>query len=919
MPEPTIDLTDIQGNVLLGYGFPFARYSFLEITEGGAARRTLLDLIPLITSSEWWTERTPEMVTNIAFTWKALVKLGLPAESLAGFPFEFQAGMRARADFLNDVCRNAPEKWDEVWQTGRVDIWLSIDAQSDASRTQRFDEIMALLKRHGGIKLLASQDAAALVIDGRPTSKEHFGYSDGIGNPDIRGTGIPQRPGRGKPLPGGRWAPLETGEFVLGYPDEAGEDPAAPEPHLLSRNGTYLVYRKLHQNVATFRAFLDRESRNFPGGKELLAAKLVGRWDDGTPLALSPNGKNPELARDENRNNDFSYDDDLEGRTVPLGAHIRRMNPREAFGIASQLAVRHRLARRGLPYGPWCPYGEAADDDGEHGVIFLIIGASIRRQFEFVWKEWANYGNDFLQGNDRDPITGNHTGTGQMVIQGDPASPTTAPGRVCANLPQFVEVRGGEYFFVPSLTALRLIAEGRVAEHLSSYVPASLPPRPDPRDVPRLPPLPAPEPLPPDDLQESFFRWFVRLPVRTLQTVLHPLIAAAKQWAQAHPRFVFWLLRTFKPVLIRNGTATVARYADVLEVLQSDHIFHVTYADKMRQVTRGGKFFLGMQPSPEYTRDVSNMRSVVRAEDIRQRLIPEIARTAEAIVAGARGSLDVVNELGLVVPTRVIGRYFGIPGTSERELAEQASLMFRFIFIPDNPPEVDQRALAAGAKAISYIDAVLAARKAHPPDIDDVLGRCLKLQAEGVPGMDDVSIRNNLIGLITGAIPTTSKCVAQALDQLLDRPEALAGARAAALHDDDELLGRYVVEALRFNPNNPGLIRVAAVDHVLGQGTFHATRVPRGMTVVALTQSAMFDSRVVDSPTDFRIDRPADSYVHFGAGMHECFGESINRVQIPGILQPLLSRRNLRRAEGDPGKLQMAGPFPSSLHVEFDA
>jgi hypothetical protein len=130
MAEPTLDLTDIQGNVLIGYGFPFARYCFLEITNGEAARRALSDLIPLITTSEWWTERTPDSVTNIAFTWRALVKLELPPESLAGFPFEFQAGMQARADVLNDVRRNAPENWDKVWQTGQVDVveeagWIS--------------------------------------------------------------------------------------------------------------------------------------------------------------------------------------------------------------------------------------------------------------------------------------------------------------------------------------------------------------------------------------------------------------------------------------------------------------------------------------------------------------------------------------------------------------------------------------------------------------------------------------------------------------------------------------------------------------------------------------------------------------------------------------------------------------------------
>jgi cytochrome P450 len=149
---------------------------------------------------------------------------------------------------------------------------------------------------------------------------------------------------------------------------------------------------------------------------------------------------------------------------------------------------------------------------------------------------------------------------------------------------------------------------------------------------------------------------------------------------------------------------------------------------------------------------------------------------------------------------------------------------------------------------------------------------------------------------------------------LFDRPEQLKGAQAAALADDDALLGKYVFEALRFNPNNPGLFRLAAQDYRLAKDSLHGTTIPKGTSVIAATQSAMFDERMVDQPNEFRIDRPEYLSMHFGYGLHTCFGQYVNRVQIPGILKALLKHPGLGRA----GELQYQGPFPSSLLVSLD-
>jgi cytochrome P450 len=382
-----------------------------------------------------------------------------------------------------------------------------------------------------------------------------------------------------------------------------------------------------------------------------------------------------------------------------------------------------------------------------------------------------------------------------------------------------------------------------------------------------------------------------------------------------YPEPIFAILRRIKPIIVIKNYALVTRFEDVQEVLARDEVFLVTYGEKMRVVTGGEDFFLGMQNSPEYTRDVSHMRSVVRREDIPDRIAPFVQKTANDLVAAAGGQLDVVKQLSKAVPARWIADYFGCPPPSDQQLEAWGSVIFQYLFTDlDNDPKVAAAATGAAAEVRKWLDETIAARKANPVSKDDVLGRCLALQSVGLPAMDDVSIRNNLLGLLVGAIPTTSKCCAQALDQLFERPERLKEAQAAALADDDLLLGKYVFEALRFNPNNPALFRIAAQDYQLAKDSLHGTTIPKGTSVIAATQSAMFDERLVDHPNEFRVDRPEYLGMHFGYGLHSCFGQYINRVQIPGILKPLLKCPGLRRS----GELQYDGPFPSSLPVALD-
>lgn len=462
LDETRLDVSDIQGFALKGYNFPYARYLFLELGEEAAARAWLVELLKVITTGERWDiNRKPMSTVNIAFTHKGLVQLNLPLASLLSFPLEFQQGMMARRGILGDEGKNGPENWDPVWRSGRVHVWLAVNARESGALDECCGEMQQLIEKTRCGTVIETQDAHAIAVDGKFTTQEHFGYTDGFGNPDFKGAERDCVPGQGKLNSRGGWDALATGEFLLGYADEAGELPVAPVPHLLGRNGTFMVYRKLHQNVALFRAYLAKYAASYPGGKKKLAAKFVGRWPDGTPLELSPDQENPAIVADKQRNTNFTYGADLGGLRCPLGAHIRRANPRDAFGFNGGLVNRRRIMRRGLPYGEFVPEDQPVDDREDRGIIFMALNASIFRQFEFVQQQWIEYGNDSHQGNDKDLLLGNHTGHDKFLIQGSGDDPENPPF-ICGSLENFVELRGGDYFFMPSLTALAMIATRNV-------------------------------------------------------------------------------------------------------------------------------------------------------------------------------------------------------------------------------------------------------------------------------------------------------------------------------------------------------------------------------------------------------------------------------------------------------------------------
>jgi Dyp-type peroxidase family len=433
-----LELDDIQSGVLRPRPAPYvATYIALRIDERKAGRELMSRVAAVVTSAAHPESPLADTWVSVALTYQGLKALGVPQDSLDSFSWEFRQGMAARALDLGDVGESDPQRWEKP--LGSPDVHVIIVAVSP--NATRLEEVLARARKTyqsmSGIEAIWRQDCHAL-----PNEKEPFGFKDGISHPAIEGSGIPGTNPREQPL--------KAGEFVVGYADELGGTQRTV-PEILGRNGTYVVFRKLHQRVAEFRKYLRTNSKSIEE-EELLAAKMMGRWRSGAPLALCPFHDDPELGADARRNNDFLFEaDDPGGFKTPAGSHIRRTNPRDS-SIAGFARI-HRMIRRGTAYGPPLPEGVLQDDGADRGLMFAFVGANIGRQFEFVQSEWINDGIFFGGGTDKDPIVGSNSSDINFTVPRKPVR------RRCVGIPQFVVTRGGEYCFMPGLRALRWLAE----------------------------------------------------------------------------------------------------------------------------------------------------------------------------------------------------------------------------------------------------------------------------------------------------------------------------------------------------------------------------------------------------------------------------------------------------------------------------
>ncbi len=436
-----LDLHEIQATVLRYRPEPYyGTHILMHIEDARSGRELLRRLAPHVASAaNWWNATEAWMA--VAISYSGLAALGVPEESLRSFPEAFRVGMAGRADQLLDRGENDPKQWDQPFGSGMVHIAISIF--SDTKENWR--RAMALARRQyrevSGVTVLHTQDFGA-----QPGDLNPLGYKDSIGQPAIEGSGVDPLPGQGRPI--------KAGEFVLGYPGEAGVPLPMPEPVVLGRNGTFFGIRKYQSRVGAFNRFL-RDNAQTDEERELLAAKLVGRWRSGAPLTLVPANDDSALGADPRRNNDFTYANDPEGKQAPLGCHMRRMNPRDTRMPVLTDVNLHRIVRRSTTFG--APYDPSAfsdrDDEVPRGLYFLFISAKAMATMEFLQREWINGGNFTGLGDERDPIVGLQEEGAAFTI---PKAPVR---RRVHGIHTFNVLRGGEYLFMPSLSALKWLAD----------------------------------------------------------------------------------------------------------------------------------------------------------------------------------------------------------------------------------------------------------------------------------------------------------------------------------------------------------------------------------------------------------------------------------------------------------------------------
>jgi len=464
-------LDDVQGNVIDAFGKDHQRLLLFEMTDPAGAKRWLAamsnavatgaevrafnDLFRRVRDRRGGHREIVESVwTQLLLTASGLRFIGVADAVVAQLGPEFAGGMKSQAAQLDDTAESDPTTWREPYKSRTIHAMVVVAADERQDLDEELDFVVDAAQDHGVV--LVGQERGN-TLPGALRGHEHFGFKDGISQPRIAEL-------EPAPSAGAEPAAVPLGEFVLGY----------DAPHALAaiptwaKNGSLIAFRRLTQDVAAFRQFVGDEAGALGLDADQCAAKLVGRWRSGAPLALRPDHDDPALAADATQNNAFDYSDDPDGFHTPRFAHIRKVNPRNEAPIPGLAdAQARRILRRGIPFGrPLSAASEATPH--ERGLLFLCAQANIGEQFQFIQRAWANDAN-FPQSEEPpvggyqptpgatadgpDPIIGEHHGTGV-----DNLKRNDKPDTAVTLVHQFVTVTGGEYFFCPSVSALSALA-----------------------------------------------------------------------------------------------------------------------------------------------------------------------------------------------------------------------------------------------------------------------------------------------------------------------------------------------------------------------------------------------------------------------------------------------------------------------------
>jgi deferrochelatase/peroxidase EfeB len=463
-----VDLADVQGNILRGYRKARVRHLVVQVVDAATARSWIRatagsdrSIAPAITRSAHWGERPPEVCFNLGITFAGLHALGVPDSSANSFPEAFRDGMAARASRLGDWGTSAPESW-LPWFRPDEPVHLIVTLYADtAERLDGWEQTMTTGLAGRAFRIRGRNDGAWFNGD-----QVHFGYRDNISQPRFASV---RRDGKYDDQP---VAPLGT--VLLGYRTAFEELTwSLPDPPVLGFNGAFNAYRVLEQDVVAFEAFLDRAAGQLmdspvadellpPGSeaafgppvsrtqamREVVAAKMLGRWRNGTPLQLSPHNPDPKPPVSDTA---FDYNDDTKGMICPIGSHARRCNPRGGAIVQRVSNHTRRLVRRGIPYGP--RFDPASPDGIERGLLANFLCANLAAQFEAVQYDWINLGlqHPGITGSN-DPLAGaNQEDASWFDI------PTSQGAVRLRGVPRLIQTRGGAYTFLPSISALNWI------------------------------------------------------------------------------------------------------------------------------------------------------------------------------------------------------------------------------------------------------------------------------------------------------------------------------------------------------------------------------------------------------------------------------------------------------------------------------
>lgn len=392
-------------------------------------------------------------------------------------------------------------------------------------------------------------------------------------------------------------------------------------------------------------------------------------------------------------------------------------------------------------------------------------------------------------------------------------------------------------------------------------------------------------------------------------------------WAKEHPENILKIIHKLRPVLTIKKVSVVTSYEAVKDVLGRDSDFSVTYGPKMEMITEGKGFFLGMDDTTQGFSARNNMQMLFRRDDLESLVKPMIKSLCEKQLENKIDQFDLVNDYLKDIPATFAIQYFGLQQTDPEWLLKITQTLFEYLFIDViNDPQLAKKAAKAAAELREQLDKVIAyssqnikqANLVHP---DTVIARGINLHQLGVSGFDPVSLRNNILGLLIGLVPTTAKSAAMAFDFATQTPDKAKEFYMAYQNNKNGSFQKTVRELTRLNPINPGLFRKAALDTQISSGGKQYP-IKKDTLIFVGTYTAMQDKKHVVDPTEIKINRSESDYLTYGFGLHACFGRYINNFHVAQLLESLFDKSHYIREDNDSGNLTFEGVFPVSLKIK---